>query len=77
MHAHWHFSRGKGLSLTGQDILLKNVCTHRDIHGQSQDFLKLVMGVGGGGVFQKNNNSMVLHALGNICMTTHNISHYY
>ena len=35
------------------------------------------MGRGGGEFQQEKNNGMVLHALGNICMTTHIISHHY
>ena len=61
LHAKLHFSRVKGLSSADQDILLENTCTHRDIHVQIQDFLKLERG-GVVGFKKKVIACVVLHA---------------
>ena len=42
------FSRGKGLSLTGKDILLVNICTSETFMEALQN-LTFVCGEGGGG----------------------------
>ena len=79
MYAKLHFSRGKDLSLAVHDILLENICTHRyswkfyqvlylSLQGQIQGFLKWG---------SRKSNCMVLHALENICMTTHNAKFIY
>ena len=78
----FYFSRGNFLSLAGKGILLK-ISVLRDIHRilinchwRAISRLFTSGGGGGGGVLEKG-NCMVLLALGNICMTTHSISHYY
>ena len=76
VHAKSHFTRSKGLSLAGQDILLKITCTHRHIHGQIQGFLKLE---GRGVVWLKKKMiaCVLLHAIGNICIITRNTKFTY
>ena len=74
-------------SLYGQDILLKNICTHRGYH---KSFMKSYIyhctvrswssfnvGGGGGSGVPVKINCIVLHGLGNIRMSTHNIAHYH
>ena len=92
MHVKLHFSRGKGLDLAGQNILLEiialietfmkalpsHIYIYISLQGQIQVFLKGGWGWGGGGEGgSRKSNFIVFHALGNSYMTTHTTSHYY